>query len=56
MTKFIYKGITYNSKKELREATGLSRTKINAKVKDNEITLILNTGVTPYENNQEPNF
>ena len=40
MTKFIYKGITYNSKKELKEATGLNSCRIKAKLRDNEIILI----------------
>lgn len=38
--KLIYLGVTYNSKKELREATGLSGCKIKAKVKANEIIII----------------
>ena len=53
MNQFIYDGVTYNSKKELRGATGLSRTKIQAKIKDKEIILIENTGVKPYENNNK---
>ena len=52
MNQFIYNGITYNSKKELKEATGLNSRKINAKLRDNEIQIIKNTGVVPYETNK----
>ena len=51
MKQISYKGITYNTRKELKEATGLSWTKINAKIKDNEI-IFINTGETPYEINK----
>lgn len=51
MIKFIYKGVTYNSKKELKESTGLNSTKIKGMIKDNTITLITNnTEVCSYEN------
>lgn len=53
MNKFIYKGIVYNSKKELRDFLQISRVKFEAKIRDKEIILITNTGDTPYDNNNE---
>ena len=58
--KHIYKGVEYNSREELRKLTGLSRKRINAKIKDKEILLPdlqlntnENTGDQPYDNNQQ---
>ena len=52
MNQFIYDRRTYNSKKELKEATGLNSRKINAKLRDSEIQIIKNTGVEPDETNK----
>ena len=52
MNQVIYDGVTYNSKKELKEATGLTGCKIKAKLRDKEITLII-TDAKPYENNNK---
>ena len=52
MNQFIYKGVTYNSKKELKEATGLNSTKIKGMLKDQTIILKTNTEDCSYENNK----
>ena len=47
---FIYEGIIYESKKELRDKTKLSGSKIKAKITDGEIKIINNhTGCQSYE-------
>lgn len=51
MNKFIYKGVIYNSKKELKEKAGLNSTKIKGMLKDNTIKLITNTEDRSYEDN-----
>lgn len=49
MNQFIYKGVTYNSKKELKEATGLTSCQIKGKIRDKEIIHFVTDGM-PYEN------
>lgn len=46
---FIYQGIAYESKKELREKTKLSGSKIKAKITDGEIKITNHTGSQSYE-------
>lgn len=38
MTQFVYEGVTYNSKKELKQDTGLNSTKIKGMLKCGKIT------------------
>ena len=49
MIKYIYNGVTYNSRKELAIGSGLTPCKIKAKLRDKEIILI-NTEQPPYDN------